>query len=82
MDGLLKNQYQGLRLTKNMHKRLIKVIESQLGMAIYYVNEISKILPDVNDPDANEYEGELLDVCLAMGVLEELRKKIQERLQK
>lgn len=53
-----------------------------LSTAIFSVQEISKILPDVNDKESHEFEGELLDVCCAMGALEELRKKLKERLEK
>lgn len=53
-----------------------------LNEAVKSISNISEILPGVEDPDAEEFQGELFDVCGAMASIEELRKKLKERLEK
>lgn len=65
-----------------MTPRLLIAMDKHLSTAIFAVHQISKILPDLNDKKSDEFEGELLDVCCAMGSLEELRKKLKERIEK
>lgn len=61
---------------------LIRRMSMHLNEAVKSISNISEILPGVEDPDAEEFQGELFDVCGAMASLEELRKKLKERLEK